>query len=404
MDFKPITEFDNLPKRPDATLVPKESGTDEAGGSVRLIDAETDAEAVNQWLSEYADRPNTFPAYRKEAERFLNWLRAFTPVDMRSMKREHWLAYERFLLNPDPTWCGRPHKRSHRDYRPFQGPLSNDSKDYAMAVLNDMVSYLVAGGYLEANPLALRRKARSSPLQKIERYLPPASYEAIMSYIESMPRDTAERERRYERALFVMTWTEATGARASELLNTKMSHIKASFRSRETQWWWEASGKGKKESKVPLNDAAIEALKRYRTHLGLDSPLPDGTEQEKELPLVWGVRGDLLRRSEGITRASLYRMTKPIFKGAAAILDQTDPAAARQLEMASTHWLRHSTATNAFDSGMDTRDVQDFMRHASPTTTRKYDHQDPEAFHRRSTRRPSPFLPRHEEEVEEGNS
>jgi integrase len=43
-------------------------------------------------------------------------------------------------------------------------------------------------------------------------------------------------------------------------------------------------------------------------------------------------------------------------------------------EQISPHSLRHSAITFALDAGVPLRDVQDYVRHKDPRTTRRYDH------------------------------
>jgi len=50
------------------------------------------------------------------------------------------------------------------------------------------------------------------------------------------------------------------------------------------------------------------------------------------------------------------------------------------------HLLRHGAATAALDAGVPLRSVQDFLRHADPRTTRRYD------SHRNSLNNPTPHV------------
>lgn len=153
----------------------------------------------------------------------------------------------------------------------------------------------------------------------------------------------------------------------------------------QTQWWWHIpAGKGQKPRFVPLHDEAMQALRDYRQSLGL-AALPHTNEDN--LALIWGVRGP--ERHRGINRSTLFRLTKRLLLAAAATVKGTDPSAAQKLCEASTHWwLRHSTATNALDAGVELRAVQQLMGHANIQTTMRYVHDDDKAFPRK-TRRPS---------------
>lgn len=347
----------------------------------RLIDGDDDVAVVTSWLRQYRNRPNTFSAYRKEADRLLLWLGQIAGKTLRDMRLDDWAAYEDFLADPPASWQGHPKPRSDPDWRPFRGPLSPNSVRYALTVLSDLVAFLVTGGYLEANPLALQRRGHQSRDKGVERYLPPAAWPAIVEYLESMPCKTATQIAASERALFVITWAEATGGRASELAAARMADVRRDDRGDTGQWWWHLLGKGKKDGRVPLTDDAIAALMRYRTFLGLTA-LP--SIHEGDVALIWQTRGR--DRSSGVTRSTLHRLTKDAFTGAARDVAVTDPDTAARLAAASTHWLRHSTATNAIDNDMDLRDVQQLMRHSSINTTTQYVHDQAEERHKRAQR------------------
>ncbi|WP_433732588.1 tyrosine-type recombinase/integrase (plasmid) [Actinoplanes sp. CA-051413] len=78
-----------------------------------------------------------------------------------------------------------------------------------------------------------------------------------------------------------------------------------------------------------------------------------------------GERGPLLVTSgeKRLTQAAVYAIVRRLARAAGL------PAA----EQVSPHSLRHSAATAALDDGAPLRDVQDFLGHADPRTTRRYD-------------------------------
>lgn len=360
-----------------------------------LIDADNDREAVAVWLAEYRDRPNTFEAYRKEAERLLLWLRVERKgASLARLSREDWLAYERFLRAPPTHWCGPSFPRADPRWRPLKGPLGERSVRYAMGVAYNLMHYLVASGYLTANPLALRRRGRQATLNRVERYLPASCLRAIGQALDALPGDGEEARRARERARFVLIWAELTGGRASELCAARMADVVRDERSAATdrahtgaadapvRWWWQIpAGKGHKAREVPLHTEAMQALAAYRQSLGLPA-LPHPGETDRAL--IWGLRGP--ERHRGVNRSTLFRLTKKVFLAAAEHAAATDAGTAEALRAASTHWLRHSTATNALDAGVELRAVKALMGHSSLDTTLKYVHDDRAALHRKTQR------------------
>ena len=67
------------------------------------IEAANDRQAIQCWLEEFADSPQTQRAYRKEAERLLLWAVRRRHKPLSSLLREDFQAYQAFLANPQQT-------------------------------------------------------------------------------------------------------------------------------------------------------------------------------------------------------------------------------------------------------------------------------------------------------------
>jgi site-specific recombinase XerD len=70
----------------------------------------------------------------------------------------------------------------------------------------------------------------------------------------------------------------------------------------------------------------------------------------------------------------LWEVTKRFFATAAGSLDDAHPSLAEKLRKATPHWMRHTHATHALESGADLTTVRDNLRHASVATTSIYLH------------------------------
>ena len=91
-------------------------------------------------------------------------------------------------------------------------------------------------------------------------------------------------------------------------------------------------------------------------------------------------------RDEGcLTPTAVYLIVKDVFTQAAEALAESDPVTAAVLRRASTHWLRHASASHQADSGTDLRNIQKNLRHASIETTSVYLHTTDDARHRDTT-------------------
>lgn len=58
------------------------------------------------------------------------------------------------------------------------------------------------------------------------------------------------------------------------------------------------------------------------------------------------------------------------------MIEPRNPSLAEKLRRASPHWMRHSHATHALESGAELTAVRDNLRHRSIATTSVYLHSD----------------------------
>jgi integrase len=254
------------------------TGSNRAGPEVVCqLAASDDLEAVQAWLGEFHDSPQTLRAYRKEAERLLLWALLERGKPLSSLTREDCILYEVFLADPQPRqrWCGQKAPRFSPRWRPFLGPLSPASRRLAMLIINSLFSYLVKAGYLAGNPLALtRRRGRYQAQRQVERFLEHDQWQVLLDTVEALPRDSEQEQRHYARTRFLVALLYLLGPRVSEVAG----HAMSSFIQIRGRWWWRVTGKGQKEAQVPVNQDMLQALRDYRKFYGLPSlPAPDET-------------------------------------------------------------------------------------------------------------------------------
>jgi len=340
------------------------------------INATNDLEALNNWLDEFSDSPETWRNYRKEAERLLLWSTITLNKSLSSLTRDDFRAYQSFIANPTPTdiWCGPRATRHSPEWKPFQGPLKASSQKQAMIVINALLSYLVQAGYLHGNPLSLIRrrsqtiKDESNNAIAIERFLDTQTWEYLKGYIRQLPQRTAPQRARYERIRFLFHFLYLLAPRVSEVC----SHTMNSFREYRGKWWWFAVGKGNKFAKVPINNEMLDALARYRQFLGL-SHLP---EIDDATPLLRSVS-----EQRSVTSSTVYRLVKSVVQGAADAWERENPQKAAKLRRASTHWFRHTSITHQDDAGVALKYLNRNARHSKLETTAIYQHAEDDNWH-----------------------
>ena len=349
------------------------AGANRAGPEVVCqLAASNDLEAVNAWLAEFRDSPQTLRNYRKEAERLLLWALLERGKALSSLAREDCMLYETFLTNPQPQarWCGSKAPRFSPRWRPFIGPLSPASRKLAMLVINSLFSYLVKAGYLAGNPLALTRRRGREPqrIRQVERFLEHDQWQALLATIEALPREDLRDQQHYARAKYLLALLYLLGPRVSEVAQ----HTMSSFMQLRGRWWWRVVGKGQKEAQVPVNQDMLQALRDYRRFYGL-SPLP---APDDPTPLILNLKGN-----RGIGDNMIYRIVKELVEKTANRMAVDDPHQAEKLRRASTHWFRHTSITHQADAGIGLQFLQRNARHSRIDTTGLYLHAEEKEWH-----------------------
>lgn len=345
------------------------------------IRASNDVDAIKTWLTEFIASPNTFTSYRQVSERFVLWLLQ-NQLSLRTVTREDIQDYQNFLTNPQPFqfWCGRAVARTNLAWKPFVKGLANSSIKLNLQILTTMYEYLVQSAYLTTNPFRLiKRKSARLTTQNtgIERYLSHQEWQYIQEYIAKMPQKTTEDKMKYYRTKWIFNLLYLSGCRRSEIVNAKMSD----FFHKHGGWWLKVIGKGNKYGEIPVTNALLASLSEYRNSIGLtDFP----TTTESHISLVNNIQFKNGTRS-GITDSMLYKIIKTTCQDIANDLKPIDPNAAFTINKASTHWLRHTSATHQVDAGIDIRVVKENLRHSMLETTMKYQHTEADKRHKETT-------------------
>lgn len=329
-----------------------------------LLGVDTDVEAIRCWL-EKAKSARTRRSYEKEVDRLLRWALFVRKTPVSSLMTPDYLAYRSFLLDPPSHWCGPKRARKSGQWRPFTGTLSTAGADQALVVIQALLVYLVKKGYLTANVLA---GEFSRP--KISAYREAfftEEQQALLVGVETLPKNTPREIANYERQRWMLRLMLATGLRIAEVAEHRMGHIReAALEGKKTGWRCNLRGKGDKLTWVPIPDALLQDLMRYRQFLGLP-PYPNfGDPADRDFPLVANITGQ-----RPVSDRRLAQMLKAVFELGAQQLDQDHPHRAEKLRQAMPHLLRHTAITNV-GRHADVRIQQRFARHENIHTTMRY--------------------------------
>jgi len=261
---------------------------------------------------------NTVGAYRRDLERFVEWLAQAGVEDLTTVTTAQ--------LGDFITWASR------------DGGLSPPSVRRTVSSVRGLFKYLGEEGALTVDPT----DELSSPAVPLR--LPKAlSVAETVALVESCDPHTVTGIR--DRALLEFLY--GSGARISEAVELTPDALDLENRSVLVR------GKGGKQRRVPIGSFAAETLTAYlvRARPALLEHRRKGGPVPREVFL--NTRGGRL------SRQSAYAIVS---------------AAAERAGVAdvSPHTLRHSFATHLLEGGADVRVVQELLGHASVTTTQIY--------------------------------
>ena len=263
-----------------------------------------------------------------------------------------------------------------RDLNDFGSFLARRGKDLPVAVNADIAAYMQEASAAGLKPAS--RARRLSAVRQLYKFLlaegaianDPTHGQAGPRKSRALPKTlnvaevddliaTAARrveaakgdeQRRALRLYCLIEMLYATGMRVSELVSLPRSVLVGDERVLTIK------GKGGRERLVPLNAAALAALRRYlKLAEGADGAAASMVATKWLFPS---------RSAEGhLTRQRLAQDLKGLAEEAGL-----DP------ERVSPHVLRHAFASHLLDRGADLRAVQQLLGHADISTTEIYTH------------------------------
>lgn len=236
------------------------------------------------------------------------------PVDVRTITTQ---ALKRFLIHA-------------------QAARGNTRQGLARKIssLQSFFSYLARHGVIQVNPMANVDRPHVNPNNSLRRHLSQDDSIKLLSFVQqaskNKPRDTA---------LFMVLLFG--GLRVSELVSLKVEDVKFTESIVEV-----LHGKGGKQRTVPLPDLALKAVADYL--------------EVRQFPEAKWL---FTNRSGGqMNRKTVQYLVKHFVTELGL-----DPKI-------SPHKLRHTCATLLLEAGVDLRFIQEFLGHASISTTQIYTH------------------------------
>ena len=275
--------------------------------------------AWHDFFSGKLPNDNTRAAYTYALKRFLTWcdvlerdLPQIRPGDVGDYFRQH-------------TGC-------------------TSTKKQHLAALRRFFNLLVERHICLLNPAAVTELERLTVVEGKTPQITPAQISQLLHSI-ALDKVTGLRDRAI---IAVLSFTGARAGAVAKLRCQDLYHA-------DNQWMLHFDEKGGKSREIPVRHDLQMVLFRYIETAGL-------TQAAKKSALFrTAVRRENRLTQQGMSANDVCRMIKRHLKRAGLP------------ENLSAHSFRVAVATDLFDQGVDTKDVQHLLGHSDPRTTRLYD-------------------------------
>lgn len=339
------------------------------------------------YLLSYRGSESTFNAYRREIERFLQWIWFEQGLTIAQVERMHIEAYIDFCQAPPKHWLGQKQcprfinnqgeRIPNPDWRPFvmsttskqhaKTQLSEKSLQALFSILSSYFQFLLQNQCVYQNPVAQIRQ--KSKYIKRHQHLAPVRRlsELQWSYVLETAYGMAKEDPpQHERSLFMLSLLYGLYLRISELCaSSNWTPTMSDFKQdADGHWWFYTLGKGNKVRDISVSDDVLKALKRYRRHLGM-TPLPALDDSHYLFPKLTGKGPISSTRHVRCVIQTCFDRTMAKLKSD-GFNDE-----AKQMAAATVHWLRH-TGISEDVKHRPREHVRDDAGHSSSAITDRY--------------------------------
>lgn len=364
------------------------------------INAKADYLQTQAFLKSYSRKSDqTFTSFRNEVERILLWAWTVCDKSLDQLKRSDIESYFDFLEKPPAAWISKGvyarfiQKNSlnvtNSKWRPFsvratkaeakkasesgkEISVKASSHSFSQSAWNRIFStlsvyfdYLAGEDYVLGNPIPKIKRNMPQIVKNSESKVEQHRLTDLQwEYILESTLELANQKTEHERTLFLVACLKSLYLRISELSpRPKYDPDWGNFfKDHEGNWWLTVIGKGNKERDISVPSSLLSYIKRYRLSRGLE-PLPSPSENK---PII-----SSMRSGKAVTSRQLRRIVQQAFDNAyRCMIEDGHQVGATTLRYATTHWLRHTGASQDIDS-RPIKHMADDLGHATMGTTDK---------------------------------
>ena len=351
---------------------------------------------TQSFLKSYSRKSEaTFRGYRNEVERLLLWAWTVANKSVIQLKRPDLEAYFDFVHGPSASWVASSvqdrfkiidgESRQNENWRPFAAKIAKEDRAEALAeglsleistdghllsheamkicysAISCFYDYLTDEGYAFGNPIPAIRKQSSylikGATQKHIKRLSDLQWETVLECAQT----AADEDQAHERTLFIIAMLKTLYLRVSELSERPnwQPAWKHFWQDSDGNQWLKVLGKGNKIRDISVPSALSPYIQRYQKYRASQSP-------------NFGVNSALVAKNRGtggMTSRQLRRIVQQGFDlGYEKMRAEGFTDEAKALREATTHWLRHTGASQDIAT-RPRKHMADDLGHASMGTT-----------------------------------
>lgn len=355
-----------------------------------------DYQITINFLYSYRGSHDTFVAYRRDLERFLQWSWFVRKQSVLKHKRDDIEAFVEFCLKPPKRWIGlkkvakfkviNSEKIPNPEWRPFEAHVNKqdhkdgkepDKDNYQFSqqslkvmfnILSSFYNYLLQEEVTQTNPVLLIRQ-KSKFIRKVAtapaiRRLSNKQWQTVIN----IAKNKAKKDVKYERTVFILSCLYGMYLRISELVSTQRwsPTMGDFFTDTSGNWWFKTVGKGNKARQIAVSASMLNALKHYRTNYLNLMPYPTPNEKTPLIPNAKNINKPITS-----TRPISVLVQECFDSAADNLKSKGDHHESDLLRTATVHWLRHTGISE--DVKIRPREhVRDDAGHSSGAITDRY--------------------------------